>query len=142
MNDSPQRTLDAFELHLPSTFDAVEAVVEKMQAMLEPHFSDEEFVYRVVLLASEAVTNAVEHGNAMDAAKQVHVRCVVAADGVGVTVEDEGEGFDPDGVANPLAEDNLLDSGGRGLFLMQHMADSVSYHDEGRRIEMRFVVKT
>ena len=60
------------------------------------------------------------------------------ADAFIIEVEDEGEGFLRSAVGDPLAEDNLLEDGGRGLFLIERMADDVRYERGGRRTVIRF----
>lgn len=55
-----------------------------------------------------------------------------------VTTTDEGDGFDPEDVPNPLDEENLLIPSGRGVFLMQEYADGVEYQDEGRKLILKF----
>lgn len=124
-------------LSLPSSFEAIERVVEASDAFLETHLGDEELAYRVVLLASEAVTNAVEHGNGYDETLAVTFDLYVEPSTVAMRVQDEGSGFDRSDVADPLAGENLLADGGRGLMLLEQMADEVSYEDGGRTVWVR-----
>ena len=104
-----------------------------MQAFLNAHV-DEDLGFRVALVTSEAVTNAIEHGNRMDASRSVHLRIEVSDGGVRVSVTDEGGGFDPEAVPDPLRASALLAEGGRGLFLMRELADELAYEDDGRRV--------
>ena len=121
-------------LEMKSQFESLETIVERTQAFAETHLGDEDLVYRVVLLTSEAVTNAMKHGNRFDADKNIRLSVEVHPDRVSLCVEDEGEGFDPDAVANPLRGDNLTRESGRGLFLMRRMADAVTYDRDKRRL--------
>ncbi len=131
--------MSVLEITFPSVFDHLETIVEESQAFLEGFFpADEDFVYKVVLLISEAATNAMEHGNQMDESKKVLVRVEVSTEYVEAFIEDEGRGFNPDAVADPLQEDNLLSDSGRGLFLMEEMADAVRYENDGRCLCLRF----
>lgn len=122
---------------LPSTYEALEDIVNETSAFVEEHL-DEETGYNVMLLVSEAVTNAIEHGNQMEACKQVHVDVRVLTDRIEVSVEDEGVGFNRDQVDHPLDDENLLEDSGRGLFLLETLAREVHYEEHGRRI--RFVL--
>jgi serine/threonine-protein kinase RsbW len=117
-----------------SSFDNLESLVEEAQGFVHAHINDEDFNYQVVLLVSEAVTNAMEHGNHFDDGKNIRVEVLILSDRVVVCVQDEGEGFDPEEVDNPLEEANLLRESGRGLFLIKRMADVVTYDRDRREL--------
>lgn len=91
-----------------------------------------------MLLTSEAVTNAIEHGNAFDESKSVVLEFISRDSLLEVWVEDEGGGYVRSEVADPLSEEHLLSEGGRGIFLIEHLADEVRYSNNGRRIGMLF----
>ena len=90
---------------------------------------DDDAVHWVGVAVRESVINAIKHGNANDTNKRVHVEFtpLEAADqpGLAVRVRDEGAGFDPADVPDPLAPDNLLKSSGRGIFLIRSFMDEV-----------------
>ena len=115
----------------------VEALLNELQANLG--FNDE-FYARLMLTVSEAATNAIVHGNKLDASKKVTV--LAESDGATliVTTTDQGNGFEPQEVANPLEEVNLLKPSGRGIFLMNEYADEVEYRDEGRTLVLTFIL--
>ncbi len=95
----------------------------------------EEFVE---LALREAVSNAILHGNRMDARKLVHVRCCCeGAKGVFILVRDQGSGFDPNNVPNPLAVENLDAEHGRGIHLMKLAMDEVSFERGGTEVHIR-----
>lgn len=129
---------DTLTLLLPSDLTVLDQVVEATQDYLAARLDDEDLAYRVLLLATEAVTNAIEHGNQLDASKQVRMSLRVLPGQVELSVEDEGGGFDPASVENPLRDENLLEDSGRGIFLIEQMADEVYYEHEGRRVRMFF----
>lgn len=130
MKDGEQ-TLD---LILASDPGLLDRFIDRVEAFLSRQIKDEEFVYQVVLLTSEAVTNGMEHGNLYDVDKKVFVSLRVNADDVVLRVSDEGAGFDRENVEDPLEDNALLADGGRGLFLIETMADEVKYEDDGRTI--------
>jgi serine/threonine-protein kinase RsbW len=80
----------------------------------------------------EAVINAIRHGNQNDPGKHVFVEFETAAlrssPELVVRVRDQGQGFEPDAVADPLAPENLLKSNGRGIFLMRSLMDDLQLH--------------
>lgn len=89
---------------------------------------DEDASHWVSTAVLESVTNAVKHGNRNDATKRVFIEfeTIVAADlELSIRVRDQGEGFDPETVADPLAPANLLKSSGRGIFLIRNLMDDV-----------------
>ena len=92
----------------------------------------------VELALREAVSNAMFHGNRMDARKLVHVRCCCeGTKGVFIVVRDQGHGFDPNNVPNPLAVENLLAEHGRGIHLMKLAVDEVSFQRGGTEVHIR-----
>jgi len=95
----------------------------------------EEFVE---LALREAVANAILHGNRMDARKLVHVRCCCeGAKGVFIVIRDQGSGFDPNHVPDPLAVENLDAEHGRGIHLMKLAMDEVSFERGGTEVHIR-----
>ena len=92
----------------------------------------------VELALREALSNAMLHGNRLDARKLVHVGCCCeSGKGVFIVVRDHGHGFDPNKVPNPLASENLGAEHGRGIFLMKWAMDDVSFQRSGREVHMR-----
>ena len=92
----------------------------------------------IELALQEAVANAIRHGCRGDATKQL--QCSVNIDDAGevmITVRDPGPGFDPNGVADPLAPENVLKPSGRGIFLINGLMDDVQFADGGREVRMR-----
>lgn len=121
-----------------SEFEHLDTIVDKTEAFLAPLLTDDELAYRVVLLLTEAVTNAIEHGNENDISKMVIIDLQVEKKQILVQVEDEGQGFDPSAISNPVATENLLNDGGRGIFFIEEMADAVTYEQGGRRVCITF----
>jgi len=90
---------------------------------------DEDAVHWVGVAVRECVINAIKHGNKHDASKRVFVEFeTVFSDGVnelGIRIRDQGQGFDPESLANPLDPENLLKASGRGIFLIRNFMDEV-----------------
>ena len=96
-------------------------------------------IYGNILISlTEAVTNAITHGNKSDVSKRVRVKIRKLNDQMAFLVSDEGLGFDYSNLPDPTAPENLLKIGGRGVFLMQQLSDDVVFHDDGRTIEIKF----
>jgi serine/threonine-protein kinase RsbW len=92
----------------------------------------------VELALREALSNAILHGNRLDAHKLVHVCCrCEGRNGVFIVVRDQGQGFDPNQVPDPLAFENLCAEHGRGIHLMKLAMDEISFERGGTAIRMR-----
>ena len=133
---SPSNPIDRLRLVLPSDYDSLDRIVDESDAFMATHSTDDEFNHRVVLLTSEAATNAIEHGNRLEEDKTIELDLAVYPDRVDVSVLDQGSGFNRDAVSDPLEKENLLNEGGRGLFLIESLADEVHFEMDGRRIRM------
>lgn len=89
---------------------------------------DEDSIHWVGVAVRESVANAIKHGNKNDAQKKVFVEFTGTFNGVpelSIRVRDQGEGFDPEEVADPLAPENLLKGSGRGIFLIRSFMDEM-----------------
>ena len=98
--------------------------------------ADDSF-HNLVIVLTEAVANAINHGNGGDASKHVRLLVECTEEGVHCVVEDEGEGFDPEEVADPIAPENLLSDGGRGMFIIRALAKDLRVEkiEGGTRVE-------
>ena len=85
---------------------------------------------------TEALTNAMLYGNEYDPAKRVRVEVTLESGRLEARVTDQGRGFDPSAIPDPTRPENLLKSGGRGLFLMRQLLDEVSYNDQGNQVTL------
>lgn len=125
-------------LVLSSGFDELHRIEPYLKEIREKVEMDDEQFGRVMLTLSEAVTNAILHGNRQDPEKEVTVASRHTGNTLTITVQDEGEGFDPEKLSDPLKEENLLNEGGRGVFLIKQYADRVSYSRNGTRLTISF----
>ena len=94
----------------------------------------------ILITLTEAVNNAIIHGNCNDESKTVQIQLRKQKDCLAVRVSDEGCGFDLKNVPDPTCPDNLLKVGGRGVFLMQQLSDTVKFHNNGSTVEMQFKI--
>lgn len=86
----------------------------------------------------EAVINAIIHGNKSEAGKMVYISALRNGALHTFTIEDEGEGFNFDTVPDPLAPENKLKSGGRGIFIMKNLSDAVHFSKNGKCVKLHF----
>jgi serine/threonine-protein kinase RsbW len=124
MKTSQSRTV---KLDIASRFemlDMVQTVLGHLSTMLG---FDEDAAHYMSVAVRESVVNAIKHGNQLDENKRVGVVFTIHPGALEVRVQDQGAGFDPDAVADPIAEENLLKAYGRGIFFMRSFMDEVSY---------------
>ena len=126
------------DIWMPSEIGAISPTVEPLMRVIETWRCSEGNEFAVELGLREALNNAVIHGNAMDPNKLVEVRCrIERGKGVWLIVKDQGKGFDPNAVPDPLAAENLQAEHGRGIQLMKLMMDEVSFQHGGTEVHMR-----
>lgn len=134
-----QRSLSLLELEawMPSETGAISPTVEQLMRLIEPWrciVGDESVVE---LALREALNNAVIHGNGMDSNKLVEIRCrCERGKGAWLIVRDQGRGFDPSTVPNPLTPQGLVAEHGRGIHLIKVLMDKVSFKHGGREVHM------
>lgn len=92
--------------------------------------------FRLQVAVAEALANAVVQGNREDPGKVVRVEAELGAEAIVIRVTDEGEGFDPAHVPEPIAPDQLASTRGRGLFLIRKLVDDVRFNERGTSICM------
>ena len=92
----------------------------------------------ILISLTEAVNNAIIHGNSSDESKSVRIQLQKQSNKLAIRVSDEGGGFDYQSLPDPTAPENLMKLGGRGVFLMQQLSDRILFHDNGSTVEMQF----
>ena len=119
----------------PKNVARVESFVEKVVAK---YCISPDMYGNILISLTEAVTNAITHGNASDSSKTVCVACQEQKGRLSFQITDEGAGFDFDNLPDPTAPENLLKIGGRGVFLMKQLSDTVHFHNNGSTVEICF----
>lgn len=125
-------------LVISSQFEEIQQVEGYLAKLKQQLAFGEDDYSRIMLALSEAVTNAIVHGNKEDPDKYVTVSAQVSGSILNLCIHDEGEGFNPDNLPDPLQEENLLNEGGRGVFLIKQYADKTTYSQKGTCLELEF----
>ena len=112
---------------IPSSLNFLREVDEFIEQKLREQGINQDLVTDIAISVTEVVTNAVNHGNRNDRRKKVTVSLKVDQKQVTIRIEDQGTGFDPEHLANPLADENLLKDAGRGIFIVKSLMDEVKF---------------
>jgi len=118
-------TITDHRIIIPSNQEYLSDVDMFIEGILRGYGADESIIADIAISVSELVNNAINHGNAKDDSKKVVVEIIRNSDVVTISVQDEGAGFNPDDLSNPLAEENLLKEVGRGIFIVKSLMDTV-----------------
>lgn len=111
---------------LESTLDSVDHAEELVMRTARQMGFDEDQQHEISISLRECMVNAVVHGNRYNARKKVHFAVSHTTDRLEIVIGDEGDGFDAAGLADPLAEENLLRQSGRGVLMMRTFMDDFS----------------
>jgi serine/threonine-protein kinase RsbW len=132
-----------YELILESDLNEVRRVEGFVKTICQEHHFEKNFVHDVMLLITEATNNAIMHGNKFDKTKRARLLCIIENGYLTIEVSDEGEGFNPQTLPNPLDPENLLKPSGRGVFLIKNFAENVEYDfsSQGTTLKMRVAIR-
>ena len=119
----------------PQSINIIEKVIDDLRNEYDIH---EDSYGNILVAVTEAVNNAIVHGNSCDPSKQVKVTYEIEGDRISFMISDEGNGFDYYNLPDPTAPENLEKPTGRGVFLMKHLADQVIFSENGKVVELYF----
>jgi len=125
-------------LTLPSRIENMSRVQKLIDTLSSQNKLSSEACGKISVAVLEAVNNAILHGNKLDYSKNVTIRISLDEECVSCVIKDEGEGFDFLCIPDPTLPENIEKTHGRGVFLMNHLADSVHFSAEGRHVKMVF----
>jgi serine/threonine-protein kinase RsbW len=101
------------------------------------HLDIDENLYSNILISlTEAVNNAIIHGNRLDDKKNIVVSYRKKPHSIQLYISDEGSGFDPVQIPDPTSEERIECEGGRGVFLMKQLTDEIHFLDQGRTVQL------
>jgi serine/threonine-protein kinase RsbW len=136
MRDTPSGFVEVEIASDPAEARRVQDEIE--QALNSQQFGERE-VFSIKLALEEALINAIKHGNQLNRAKKVRIAFRVSAERFDVRISDEGPGFNPADVPDPVAFENLERPCGRGLLLMRHYMTEVVFDPPGNVVVMNKV---
>ena len=137
-DNTKKQGMGRFNVEIPSILEnlrMVESFIDNAKDSLE---ITDEIYGNIVISLTEAVNNAIVHGNKSNKDKLVKISLAVSDQSLKFLVEDQGVGFDHEGLPDPTAPENIEKVTGRGIFLMKHLSDEVNFESPGNKVELVF----
>lgn len=132
--------MNTISIQVPSIAENIRMIESFIDNAKERFHLDDDIYGNIMIAVTEAVNNAIKHGNRADKSKNVFLSLNLEDSLIKFIIRDEGPGFDYDHLPDPTAPENLEKLGGRGIFLMKHLSDEVAFKDNGRVVELSFYV--
>ncbi|MFZ5970010.1 MAG: ATP-binding protein [Bacteroidota bacterium] len=127
-------------IEIPSLAENIRMIESFIDNAKEKFHLDDDIYGNIMIAVTEAVNNAIKHGNKGDSSKNVALSLGLEEGLIKFRVEDDGNGFDYENLPDPTAPENIEKPGGRGIFLMKHLSDEVHFHEGGRVVELSFYI--
>ncbi len=132
--------MDTINIQIPSLTENLRIVESFIDNVKEKFNLNDDIYGNIMISVTEAVNNAIHHGNGQDKSKCVSITLFLDKNQIKFAVVDEGAGFDFNNLPDPTAPKNIDKIGGRGIFLMKNLADEVHFNNEGREVELVFYI--
>ncbi|TAF66929.1 MAG: ATP-binding protein [Cytophagales bacterium] len=130
--------MKSFKIKIPSIVENIRMVESFIDNAREKFSIDDDIYGNIMIAITEAVNNAIKHGNKEEKGKNVQLSVIFNDKSLRFLIEDEGKGFDYKNLADPTAPANINKPGGRGIFLIKHLSDEVNFSKNGSLVEIVF----
>ena len=134
--------MNTISIQIPSLTENIRMIESFIDNAKERFHLDEDLYGNIMIAVTEAVNNAIKHGNSNNTSKNVFLSLTLDDNLLKFVVKDEGNGFDHDNLPDPTAPENLEKPGGRGIFLMKHLSDEVEFSENGKIVELSFYMNS
>jgi len=132
--------MDSIKVHFPSLDENIRIVEGFIDNAKEKFSLDDDIYGNIMVAVTESVNNAIRHGNKNDKKKNVYLSLSLNENLIRFIIRDEGIGFDFHNLPDPTAPENIDKPSGRGIFLMKHLSDEVTFNNEGSEVELCFYI--
>lgn len=130
--------MKSIKIAIPSLIENITIIESFIDNARDKFHINDDIYGNIMISVTECVSNAIVHGNKEDKKKTVRLELRFLDDQIKFIIEDEGDGYDYQHLNDPTSPENLEKSGGRGVFIMKHLCDEISFEDEGSRIILTF----
>jgi serine/threonine-protein kinase RsbW len=135
---SKKAFMNTISIQVPSMIENIRMIESFIDNAKERFHLDDDIYGNIMIAVTEAVNNAIKHGNSSNKSKNVELSLFLQDSMIKFIVKDEGAGFNYEHLPDPTAPENLEKPGGRGIFLMKHLSDEVQFKENGRIVELSF----
>ena len=125
-------------IQIPSLSENIRIIESFIDNAKEKYSLNDDIYGNIMIAVTEAVNNAIKHGNKDNSAKNVTLSLSLQDGLIKFMVQDEGDGFNYHHLPDPTAPENISKPGGRGIFLMKHLSDEVDFKENGKVVELSF----
>jgi serine/threonine-protein kinase RsbW len=134
-------TLEASKsIQINSKTENITLVEKLIDEVCEQNKVNEDHYGNILIAITEAVNNAILHGNKNNPDKVVNINVETVSNKLSFKISDQGKGFDYNNLPDPTDPENIEKPNGRGVFLMKNLADEVAFHNNGTTVELKFTV--
>jgi serine/threonine-protein kinase RsbW len=130
--------MNTISIQVPSIVENIRMIESFIDNAKERFQLDDDMYGNIMIAVTEAVNNAIKHGNSGDKSKNVSLSLSLDESLLKFVIKDEGTGFNYENLPDPTAPENIEKIGGRGIFLMKHLSDEVEFKEKGRVVELSF----
>jgi serine/threonine-protein kinase RsbW len=134
--------MNTISIQIPSIIENIRMIESFIDNAKERFHLDDDLYGNIMIAVTEAVNNAIKHGNSSNSAKNVFLSLTLKDNLLKFIVKDEGIGFDHSNLPDPTSPENLEKPGGRGIFLMKHLSDEVEFTENGKTVELSFYMNS
>ena len=132
---------DEIKIILHSNYDELDKVEELLQQLKQKFKIPSELYDDILISVTEAVTNAITHGNQLNPDKKVLLKIIKEPQCFIFEIQDEGNGFNPEQVPDPTKPENIFKPSGRGIYVIKKLADALQVLPPGNKIRIKFLQK-
>lgn len=133
--------MNSIKIEIPSLSENIRMVESFIDNAKEQYDLNDDIYGNIMIAVTEAVNNAIKHGNQNDIDKNVRLVLTLEDSKINFEVTDQGTGFNYKTLPDPTAPENLEKTGGRGIFLMKHLADEVDFKEQGQSVHLAFYIQ-
>ena len=132
--------MNTISIQIPSILENIRMIESFIDNAKEKFRLDDDIYGNIMIAVTEAVNNAIKHGNDGDKSKNVSLSLSLQDSLIKFVIKDEGPGFDYENLPDPTSPENIEKIGGRGIFLMKHLSDQVEFKDKGKEVQLSFYI--
>lgn len=125
-------------LRISSDTQNIRLVERVIDDVCDQYKVNEDRYGNILIAVTEAVNNAIQHGNHNNPEKSVTITYNIDPSSITFFINDEGNGFDHKNLPDPTAPENIDKISGRGIFLMKNLSDNLQFSDNGKQVQLKF----